>query len=137
MGKDLRLHVIGNASTIVSFQQNDGKDISWSHITTLFEEDKRGGLGLRLLPKLKYELLKLTSFSKMRVDLAAHVLSESVSKALSLRGGDAVAGTAKFLLMMDRFFDSTNVKNYTAGVRSRKPFQLPYTSADDKRIKVC
>ena len=71
----------------------------------------RGGLGLRLLPKLKYEHLKLTSFSKMRVDLAAQVLSESVSKALSLRGGDAAAGTANFLLMMDRFFDTTN---YTA-----------------------
>ena len=42
---------------------------------TLYEEDQRGGLGLRVLriPKLKYEHLHLTSFSKMRVDLAAQV----------------------------------------------------------------
>ena len=40
---------------------------------TLYEEDQRGGLGLRVLPKLKYEHLHMTSFSKMRVDLAAQV----------------------------------------------------------------
>ena len=41
----------------------------------------RGGLGanrnaggLSLLPKLKYEHIYLTSFSKMRVDLAAQVM---------------------------------------------------------------
>lgn len=96
----------------------------------------RGGLGLRLLPKLKYEHLHLTSFSKMRVDLAAQVLSESVSKALSLKGGDAAAETAKFLLMMDKFFDTVNVKSYSGGTHARKPFQLPFTSATDKRLKV-
>lgn len=103
---------------------------------TLFEEDRHGGLGLCLLPKLKYEHFRLTSFSKMHVDLAAQVLSESVSKALSLRGGDSVTETAKFLLKIDKFFDCTNVKNYTAGVHSRKSFQLPYRSADDERLKV-
>lgn len=40
---------------------------------TLYEEDTSAGLGLRVLPKLKYEHLHLTSFSKMRVDLAAQV----------------------------------------------------------------
>ncbi len=40
---------------------------------TLYEEDRRAGLGLRVLPKLKYEHLHLTSFSKMLVDLAAQV----------------------------------------------------------------
>ena len=44
--------------------------------------------------------------------------------------------TARFLLMMDKFFDCVNVKNYTEGVRSRKPFQLPYRSAKDERLKV-
>ncbi len=40
---------------------------------TLYEEDKSAGLSLRVLPKLKYEHLHLTFFSKMRVDLAAQV----------------------------------------------------------------
>ena len=37
---------------------------------------------------------------------------------------------------MDKFYDSANVKNYTAGVKSSKPFQLPYISAKDERLKV-
>ncbi len=39
---------------------------------TLYEEDRRASLGLRVLPK-QYEHLHLTSFSKMLVDLAAQV----------------------------------------------------------------
>jgi len=31
------------------------------------------GLGVRMIPKLKLEHISLTSFSKMRVDLAAQV----------------------------------------------------------------
>lgn len=85
--------------------------------------------GLSLLPKLKYEHIYLTSFSKMRVNLAAQVkyfaffpflkvcvdcctimfvstlqvLSESVGHALSLFGGPEVEETAKFALMFDKF----------------------------------
>ena len=36
-------------------------------------EDRQPGVGLCLLPKLKFEHITLTSFSKMRVDLAAQV----------------------------------------------------------------
>ena len=116
-------------------------------------------VSLRLLPKLEYGHLHLTSFSRMRVDLAARyiytavilvctighkymchlcmlVLSESVSKALTLRGGESAEGTARFLLLMDKFFDCANVKNYSAGVKSCKPFQLSYTSAKHERLKV-
>ena len=35
--------------------------------------DTAPGTGARLLPKLKFEHVELTSFSKMRVDLAAQV----------------------------------------------------------------
>ena len=48
-----------------------GKEISWKHI----EDDQRPGVGLTLLPKIKQEHIKLNSFSKMRVDLAAQVIS--------------------------------------------------------------
>ena len=64
------------------------------------------------------------------------VLSESVSKALQLTGGAEVEETAKFAGMFDKFFDALNVSNYTEGVRHRKPFQLPYRSASDFRLKV-
>jgi hypothetical protein len=61
--------------------------------------------GLSLLPKLKYEHVHLTAFSKMRVDLAAQVLSESVSKALRLTGGAEAEETAQLLSNIDKFFD--------------------------------
>ena len=34
--------------------------------------------GLSLVPKLKYEHLQVSSFSKMRVDLAAQVMKTSI-----------------------------------------------------------
>ena len=53
---------------------NNGKNISWSHLTTVYEVDTAPGKGVRMIPKVKPEHIKLTSFSKMRVDLAAQVL---------------------------------------------------------------
>ena len=49
--------------------------ISWSHIVKLYLDstDHVQSPGLSLVPKLKYEHIYLTSFSKMRVDLAAQV----------------------------------------------------------------
>ena len=53
-------------------QQCRGKEISWNHLLKLYEKN-RSDSGLALIPKLKYEHLHLTTFSKMRVDLAAQV----------------------------------------------------------------
>ena len=38
-----------------------------------YQKDTADATGLRLVPKLKFEHIHLTSFSKMRVDLAAPV----------------------------------------------------------------
>lgn len=43
----------------------------WSHVVNLYLKSSTGGLSL--VPKLKYEHVYLSSFSKMRVDLAAQV----------------------------------------------------------------
>ena len=51
----------------------NGKEISWRHLLNLYYTDQGKGTGLSLVPKLKYEHVFLTSFSKMRVDLAAQV----------------------------------------------------------------
>ena len=58
---------------MITIVQNDGWFISWSHIWKLYEHDMATGMGIRLVPKLKYEHISLNSFSKMRVDLAAQV----------------------------------------------------------------
>jgi hypothetical protein len=60
----------------VIYLQCNGMDISWSHLCELYTMDNdsnREAPGLRVIPKLKYEHIHLTSFSKMRVDLAAQV----------------------------------------------------------------
>ena len=43
------------------------------HLEALYCQDTESEEGLRLVPKLKYEHTYLSSFSKMRVDLAAQV----------------------------------------------------------------
>ena len=57
----------------------NGKEISWQHLEKFYLQDTATEEGLRLAPKLKYEHIYLTSFSKMRVDLAAQVSSLSCS----------------------------------------------------------
>jgi hypothetical protein len=57
---------------------NGGKRISWEHLKQLYYQDsgaQRTAGGLSLVPKLKQEHIVLTSFSKMRVDLAVQVRS--------------------------------------------------------------
>ena len=39
----------------------------------LYHRDTQPALGVRMIPELKLEHISLTSFSKMRVDLAAQV----------------------------------------------------------------
>ena len=68
--------------------------------------------------------------------LNTQVLSESVSKALTLVGGTKTQETAKFTAHIDKFFDALNVTNFTNGKYNRKPFQEPYRSSNDFRLKV-
>ena len=56
--------------------QNNGKPISWKHLQDLYARGSgafKEAPGLSVVPKLRYEHISLTSFSKMRVDLAAQV----------------------------------------------------------------
>jgi len=60
---------------MLSFQIND-KTIEWKHLQDLHEKIQSTTFqssGLSLVKKLKKEHLELTSFSRMRVDLAAQV----------------------------------------------------------------
>ena len=111
---------------------NDGKYILWQHIAQLFYEDTDNGL--KLLPKLTQDHIKLSSYSVMRVNLAAQVLSASVSAVLKKFGSPESSGTAKLCAMVDSFFDCLNVRSTTEHQRKRKPFLAPYTAVDDERF---
>ena len=113
---------------------------------------------LAMLHKVKFEHVNLTSFSKMRVDLAAQVstverilyssqcsiytllplqvLSSSVANALRVTLKDKATQTANFCDIFDKFFDCLNVTNFDAGKRSRNAFKSPYRSEKDFRLKV-
>ena len=71
------------------------------------------------------------------VHILIQVLSESVSKALQLTGGEEVSETAKFVQMMGHFFDCLNVNSFNKGKQRRKEFQDPYRYGSDFRLKVC
>lgn len=64
------------------------------------------------------------------------MLSNSVASALRLTGGAEVEETAKFIEMMDKFFDCLNVGDFNSGKLSRNAFKSPYRSASDFRLKV-
>ena len=57
-----------------TYMQCSGKEILWSHLVKLYYQNRpKLTPGLALLPKLKFEHINLTSYSKLRVDLAAQV----------------------------------------------------------------
>ena len=50
--------------------------------------------------------------------------------------GDKASETAHFVGLVDKFFDTINVHNYTHGHKTLKTFQMPFASASDFRLKV-
>lgn len=59
-----------------------------------------------------------------------------MSKALLDSHDTSVEETAKFIDMIDKFFDSLNVTNISSRRKKRKPFQSPYRKLDDFQLKV-
>ena len=52
------------------------KDITWKHVADLYEADEVGAV--RKMPKLTNEHIFLNPFTKMRLNLEAHIMSETV-----------------------------------------------------------
>ena len=59
---------------------NNGKDMTWYHISKIVSDEMNNGL--KLIPKLTLEHVQLNSCSIMKVHLARQVLSESVSNRM-------------------------------------------------------
>lgn len=69
---DMCMHVCKTLLSILI--KWNGKGIQWKYVVHLYTQDNDRGRvnpGLRKVPKLKYEYVHITSFSKMRVYLAA------------------------------------------------------------------
>ena len=63
-------------------------------------------------------------------------MSKSVGSLMQAYGGPAHGETARFILLIDRFFDCMNVRALTEGNHKRKPDLNPYRSINDVRFKV-
>ena len=72
-------------------------------IARIYHEDSESGL--KLVNKLTSDHINLTSYSVIKVNLAARVLSETVGNVINDFGPEEAAGTGKFCLMIDKFFD--------------------------------
>ena len=59
-----------------------------------------------------------------------------MASALQLSKDDSVKGTATFVSMFDKFFDTLNVSSLSAGKLKRNAFKSPYRSGADFRLKV-
>jgi len=109
---------------------NNGNYILWQHISQLFYQDIDNGL--KLLPTLTYDHIHLTSYSVMRVNVAAQVLCASVATVLKEFGPPGAVETANLCEMMDAFFDCLNVRSTIEYQKKHKPFLAPYRSDDDE-----
>lgn len=97
-----------------TFIFND-KRASWGVIEQCYEKDKQ--LSLSYAPKLTHSHIHLNDFSKMKVRLAAQVLSHSVSAAINayIAMNELPAEDSKtlppFLLLFDMLWDACNTLN--------------------------
>ena len=73
--------------------------------------------GLRLLPRITTDHINLTSYSVMRVDLAAQVLSSFMAFVLKEFGTIVAIETAEFCKKMDTIF---HVLSMTIICKSKK-----------------
>ena len=119
------------AGTSSRYMWNNENYLLWQHISQMFYQDIDNGL--KLLPRLTYDHIHLTSYSVMRVNLAVQVLSASVAMVLKAFGPPEAAATAKLCEMMDSFFDCLNVRSTTEYQKKRKPFLAPFRSENDER----
>ena len=121
------------SGTCSRYMWNNGQYILWQHISQMFYQEMDSGL--KLLPKLTYEHINLNSYSVMRVNLAAQVLSATMAAVLKTFGPAEAAATSKFCEMVDGFFDCLNVRSTTEHQKKLKPFLAPYTHLQDERFQ--
>ena len=105
----------------------------WEHISRCYFADL--DLGLHQLPKLTIEHIHLTSYAKMRVNLAVQILSKSMAEALRRSMPlDEVSETATFCQLMNDFFDCCNARSPHEHHRKLNELLAPYEKCDDQRF---
>nr|XP_047125903.1 uncharacterized protein LOC101241084 isoform X2 [Hydra vulgaris] len=110
--------------------------ITWPQIMNVYEWDLgmfHDAVGLRMGHKLRDEHIQLTPQSRMRVNLAAQVLSQTVVHMLEEQGKAETRCLQKFINLIDTFFDCLNVSRQFN--KTRKPALDVYKTHLDKRFE--
>ena len=81
------------------YMQNNDFFLLWPQIARIYYEDLESGL--KLVNNRNRDHINLTSYSVMRVNLVAQVISKTVGNVLNNFGSEEAAGNEKFCLMMD------------------------------------
>ena len=110
---------------------NDGKFLIWKHIRDIVQLNTSGP---KIVPKMTEEHINLSSHSKMKVNLAVQTLSATNSMILESKFGPEHNGTAKFCLLMNKFFDVMNVRHPKEYIEKRNRDIRPFESLDDDRL---
>ena len=113
---------------------NNGQDILWTQIVNLFADHLENNLYTKC-HKLTRGHIDLNAFSRMKVNYAAQIFSNSVANMLEEEYGEGVAETVKFIRHMNKFFDCLNTRNLHEGKNTRNDDLNPYTSKDDPRLE--
>ena len=111
---------------------NDGKYLLWKYVTRIhfmYAESP-----LKVLSKITYDHIILTPYLVMSVDLAAQILSSTMTSVLNHHGGNELSHTSKYCNIIDQFFDCMNVRIVSEHIRKRKKKVAPYTAVDDERL---
>ena len=105
----------------------------WEHISRCYFADL--DLGLHQLPKLTIDHIHLTSYAKMKVNLAVQILSKSMAEALRRSMPlEEVSETATFCQLMNDFFDCCNVRSSDEHQIKQNALLAPYKKCDDPRF---
>ena len=102
---------------------NNGRYVLWQYIVQMFRKDQENSL--KLLPRITSDHVRLTSYSVIKVNLAAEVLSSTMAAVLTKFGAPEASATAKYCSMMDKFFDCLNVRSLQEHERKMKPLLAP------------
>ena len=127
------MHQSGYGDRATRLMWNDGKEILWSHIFKLAQDELERDI--KLAPKLTMEHVDLNPFSKMNVKLATQVLSQTTANILFNYYPVETHGSAEFCQQMNKFFDCLNVRNQTEFVKQRNENVAPYKDKDDDRLE--
>ena len=112
---------------------NNGQPILWTQLVNLFTHHIENKLYTK--SHLTRAHIDLTSFSCMKVDLAAQIFSRRVGLHLKSVYGDEVRETVTFINHMNRFFDCLNVRNLYEGRDSGNRDLDVYTDVNDTRLE--